>query len=233
MNETLQFFAKRYNLNLNQSVQPIEIPNTGRDTLAQLFAVLGFNVGAEVGVERGLYSEVLCKANPTLKLFAIDAWTAYGEYRDHVTQEKLDSIYDEAKKRLQPYHCRLVKGFSTNVVRDFSDNSLDFVYIDGNHEFKHVVEDIAVWSKKVRPGGIVAGHDYIKRKTTHKKQEYLMHVIPAVHGYIDAYQIKPLFVLGSKEKKEGQLRDSPRSWFFVKPEPRTVVPGYETTLDNK
>lgn len=233
MNDTLQFFAKQYNLNVNQSRQPIEIPNTGRDTLAEMFSTLGFNTGVEVGVERGLYSEVLCKANPHLKLFAVDAWTAYGEYRDHVTQAKLDGIYAEAKARLAPYHCRLVKGFSTDVVKNFSDNSLDFVYIDGNHEFRHVVEDIAFWSKKVRPGGIIAGHDYIKRKTTHQKQEYLMHVIPAVHAYIDAYQIKPLFVLGSKEKNKGELRDSPRSWFFVKPEPRKVVPGFETGLDKK
>jgi hypothetical protein len=63
----------------------------------------------------------------------------------------------------------------------------------------------------VRTGGIVAGHDYIRRKNP----EYLMHVIPAVHGYIDSYQIKPLFVLGRKDAPAGELRDKTRSWFFV------------------
>lgn len=225
-------FINEYRIIPEKVSQIIELPDTDREWLTTLFAELQYKKGAEIGVERGLYSEVICKNNPEAKLFSVDAWTAYKEYRDHVTQEKLDGIYEEAKARLRPYNAELIKGFSMDVVKTFPDNYFDFVYIDGNHEFKHVVDDIAEWTKKVRPGGIVAGHDYIKRKTTHKKQEYLMHVIPAVHGYVDAYKIKPLFILGAKDKVEGVRRDSPRSWFFVKPLPREVVPGHDT-LDKK
>lgn len=230
MQETLDWIKNKFEVDITQPL--VEIPNTDREVLANMFRILKFTKGVEIGVERGLYSEVLCKNNPDLHLFSVDAWTAYKEYRDHVTQDKLDDIYEEAKERLKPYHAELVKGFSMDVVKSFPDNYFDFVYIDGNHEYQHVVDDIVQWTKKVRAGGIVAGHDYIRRKATHKKQEYLMHVIPAVHGYVDAYQIKPLFILGRKAKVEGELRDSPRSWFFVKPEPRQVVPGYGA-LDNK
>lgn len=66
-----------------------------------------------------------------------------------------------------------------DVVKQFKDESLDFVYIDGNHSFQHVVNDLCEWEKKVKVGGIVAGHDYIKRI----HNGYLMHVPMAVHGF--------------------------------------------------
>lgn len=213
MNETLSYVLKKYKLEDQKDQQMVEIPNVTRDDLASLFAELNFNLGVELGTEAGLYAEVLCKANPNLQLFCVDAWTAYKGYRDHVTQSKLDGIYRQAFDRLHPYHqCKLVRGFSLQMVDEFEDESLDFVYIDANHEYRQVVDDISVWQKKVRKGGIVAGHDYIKRKN----KEYLMHVVEAVTGYVSAYQIKPYFVLGRKDAPEGEARDHTRSWMWVK-----------------
>lgn len=223
--KTLEYIKNKYKLDLEQKRKPLEIPNTNRETLAQIFCEVGFKVGAEIGVERGIYSEVLLKANPDLQLFSIDAWTAYKGYRDHVSQEKMDRLYKEAQEKLNPYGGRsvMMKGFSVDVAHKFPDNSLDFVYIDGNHEFQQVVNDICVWDKKVRVGGIVAGHDYVKRKDN----GYLMHVPQALHGYVDAYQIKPLFVLGRKDVINGELRDRSRSWFYVKQPKSPIRPGHE------
>jgi predicted O-methyltransferase YrrM len=69
------------------------------------------------------------------------------------------------------------------AVKDFKDESLDFVFIDGNHQYSYVLEDITEWSKKVRSGGIVSGHDYF---------EFLDNgVIRAVNEYVKQYpQIK-------------------------------------------
>lgn len=225
---TLQYIADKYKINIHQKRQPVEIPNTTRDDLATLFAELGFTKGAEIGVEEGLYSEVLCKANQNLELLSIDAWAAYHGYRDHTTQSKIDDIYERAKQRLAPYNDKLIKGYSLEVAETIPDESLDFVYIDANHEFVHVVNDIAAWERKVKVGGIIAGHDYIKRKTN----GYLMHVIMAIHGFIDSYQIRPLFVLGRKEAhsnldpKKGELREGTRSWFYVKPPKDPMKPGW-------
>lgn len=207
---TLEYVLNKYNL--KNSAQIIDISNTNRESLASLFAELKFTIGAEVGVERGLYSEKLLKANPNLKLFSIDAWEVYGDYRDHMTQEEMNEIYYDAVERLKPYQCKLVKGYSVEISEQFKDESLDFVYLDANHTFEHVVADIAAWSKKVRVGGIIAGHDYIKRKGG----EYDLQVPYAVNGYTDAYHIKPLFILGRKESIQGELRDRSRSWFYVK-----------------
>lgn len=198
----------------------IEIPNTNRETFAYLLAELGLNFGVEVGVECGLYSETLCKANPKIDLISVDAWTAYKGYRDHVSQSKLDGFMEITKKRLEPYNARVIKGFSMDVVKQFKDGSLDFVYIDGNHEYQQTVNDVAEWQKKVKIGGIVAGHDYILRKGG----GYLMHVPHAVNGWCESYQIRPLFILGAKNDPKPP-RDNSRSWFYVKPEPLTYRKG--------
>jgi hypothetical protein len=68
------------------------------------------------------------------------------------------------------------------------------------------------WYPKVRVGGICAGHDFIKRKN----YEYGMHVIEAVTAYATAFDIKPWFLLGRKEVVEGELREKPRSFMWVK-----------------
>lgn len=207
----LNYLVKKYNLDLNQRM-PIEIPNVGRNTLAEMFNDFGFKVGAEIGVEQGLYSRILCKANPGLKLYCVDAWKSYKGYRDHVSQEKLDGFLEKTKERLASYNCEIVKGFSMDVVKDFEDESLDFVYIDGNHELPFVINDIIEWSKKIRKGGVVAGHDYLKNKPYDTRT----HVVPAVNAYVDAYRISPWFLLGTKEMREGEIRDKARSWMFIK-----------------
>lgn len=209
--DTLDYLVNKYKIDLSQR-SPIEIPNADRQTLATWFAELDFNIGAEVGVERGVYSEILCRANPKLSLFLVDPWKAYRGYREHVSQKKLDGFVEITKDKLKDFNVHIVRKFSLDAVKDFENESLDFVYIDANHEFSHVVADICAWVPKVREGGIVAGHDYIRRKN----KSYAMHVVPAVVGYTDAYFVKPWFILGRKDIQDGELRDTARSWLWVK-----------------
>jgi predicted O-methyltransferase YrrM len=84
------------------------------------------------------------------------------------------------------------------------DNSLDFVYIDTNNEFTQTTSDIHEWVKKVRPGGIIAGHDYY-----HYRPRALIHMYQAVNSYASAYKIAPWFVVGRDV-------DRVRSWFWIK-----------------
>ncbi len=194
---------------------PIEIPGIGRDGFATLLGTLNLNRGVELGVEQGEYSEVLCRKNPNLRLFCVDAWTAHRSYRDHVSQRKLDRFYEATVTRLASYNATLIRKSSRHALVDFEDGSLDFVYIDSNHELSHVIHDICEWSKKVRVGGIVSGHDYVLHRSPDR-----IHVVQAVNAYTSAYEIKLWFVLGRREKVEGEIRDSARSWFWVQPEPR-------------
>ncbi len=214
--DSLLYVCTKWGLDRHARKLPVEIPNANRDSLARLFYLLGFSRGAEIGVERAKYSEVLLRENPLLHLTCVDAWRAYRGYRDHVDQQKLNRFYLEAQERLEPYRSRVrfVRAFSIEAAVDVPDRSLDFVYIDAAHDFANATADIAAWSKKVRIGGIVSGHDYLKAPLPS-----LMHVPQVIHGWTDAYQIAPWFVLGRQAKVEGELRDDGRSWFYVVPEP--------------
>lgn len=211
MNDTLKHLITKFNLDLTQK-SPIEIPDFGRDGLAELFNELNFKAGVEIGVCDGVYSEILCKANPEAKIYGVDPFVPYRWYRDYTREGTIQKYKRDALERMSKYpNYTLIEKYSTDAVNDFKDNSLDFVYIDGNHEFSYVANDISLWSRKVRPGGIISGHDYLKRK-----QPTQTHVYQIVHAYTDAYEIKPWFVLGSQAKYEGLIRDDARSWMWVK-----------------
>lgn len=49
---------------------------------------------------------------------------------------------------------------SVKAAKHFSDDSLEAVFIDADHRYEHVRRDLAAWLPKVKPGGLVAGHDY-------------------------------------------------------------------------
>ena len=154
-----------------------------RHHLAMLFNDLGYQTGAEIGVQRGLYSEALCKFIPGLKLYSIDPWVPY----HLVSQRKQDIVEREARERLGKYNVNIIKRSSVDAVNDFEDGSLDFVYIDGDHNFDAVMLDLILWTPKVRIGGIVAGHDYL---VAHQ-----CGVIHAVDAYVKAHFISNLYVL--------------------------------------
>jgi len=134
-----------------------------RNDLAKLFR----GAGVEIGVERGLFSEEICRANPGVKLSSIDPWTVYEGYRDHKNQRKLDAFAEEARARLGRYKVEVMRTTSAKALELFQDESLDFAYIDGNHANPWVSDDIFGWYKKLKRGGILAGHDYTKKRRGH------------------------------------------------------------------
>lgn len=160
-------------------------------------------IGVEIGVEQGAYSEIICQVDNVEKLYSIDAWKAYSRYRDHTRQQKLDNFYELSKKKLEPYNCVIIRKFSDDAAKDFLDESLDFVYIDANHDYEHVYNDIYVWIKKVKSGGIISGHDYTRRRG----QDHLYAVIDAVNDFCEKNNILELFVY---------RKDQPASWKFIK-----------------
>ena len=215
--DTLDYVLKRFNPQVSRNNQ-LFIHNAGRNDLAVVFNELGFKAGAEIGTEAGKYAQVLCKSIPGLELYCIDPWLDYddgGGYKDSVTQEGFNKYYEEAKKRLDPFECEIIRDYSMNAVMGFTPESLDFVYIDGNHRLDYVVNDLVWWTEKVRPGGIVAGHDYIKFKGQHNS-----HIPYALEAYTKAYNINPYFILDQKNNsravEENARMDRIRSWFFVK-----------------
>lgn len=150
MNSTLENIGKHFDVDVTQPI--VQITQINRTLLAQFFNELGFRVGAEIGVAEGYYSKVLFESIPRLKLHLIDIWKTYPGYSEY---ENPEIIYEDAKKLLQNYDANFIRKYSMDALDDFRNNSLDFVFIDGGHDFKNVACDISSWSKKVKIGGII------------------------------------------------------------------------------
>lgn len=120
----------------------------------------------EIGVFRGRSSQQFKALFPEAVLYLIDPWLLYDEY---LSQEagpisKNAPDYESAYQTV----CRLfendpqvkiLRKSSLEALTDVPD-CIDLVFIDGNHDYAHVKQDIQHWSAKVRPGGIISGHDY-------------------------------------------------------------------------
>lgn len=179
-----------------------------RIELAQYFNELGFKKGAEIGVYDGHYAEILCKNIPGLNLAAVDCWQVYPGYPDRKLQSSMDAAYERAAKRLAAYRCHLIKAFSAPASRMFGDESLDFVYIDGNHRYEFVQEDLILWGAKVRKGGIIAGHDY------YITPQGKVGVIKAVDEYVVEHGYELHIIDWDSENPVTDDRQP--SWYFVK-----------------
>jgi hypothetical protein len=196
--------------------RPAEIPDCSRDNLPQFFVEMGYKVGAEIGVYRGEFTEKFCKAG--LTMYAIDPWIGYkGAGRTERVQEMQDYNYNCAKKTLSPYkNCTLIRKSSMDALNDFRSESLDFVYIDGDHRFPFVAEDIYEWYWKVKRGGIISGHDYFC--TDPKANNVISHVKTVVDAFIETLLIPNFYVFGKMNRLEQKSKnDRIPSWMFVKP----------------
>ena len=204
---TLDFFIKKFNVAVNPKGGS-EVRGINRTLMAETLGQMELNHGCEIGVAEGMHAEVLCRNNPNLDLTGVDAWKHYPGYQEYAD---LDDCYKQANERLSKYNVMLVKGFSADVVAGIPDGFFDFVYIDAAHDFKNVAMDICEWSKKVRVGGIVFGHDFKRSK---RNVVDVKDVIPA---YCYAKNIHPWFILTNDIKDPNFGHDNP-GWLFIRQE---------------
>ena len=55
---------------------------------------------------------------------------------------------------------KIIKEWSIPAALQFPDEYFDFVYIDGDHSYTAVLQDLKAWGPKVKAGGFLGGHDY-------------------------------------------------------------------------
>ncbi len=168
--------------------------NVTRENLYDFFGKMGFKVGAEIGVRMGTNAKEMFNRIPGLKLYCVDPWEAY----QRVTDSAQITYYDRCVRKLIGCDAVLMKNFSVPASKEFADESLDFVYVDGDHRADYVFEDILHWTPKVKKGGIISGHDYFAF--------YQSGVILAVDSYCFANNIKQFYT----------TREKAPSWFFCK-----------------
>lgn len=121
----------------------------------------------EIGVSRGLGMwRMLTKCPNISHAYGIDPWTSYGN--DSIEIGIMHRA--EAIEVLKPFNTlTLIHDTSDNAVELFADNSIDYVFIDGDHSYEQCGRDIINYFPKVKQGGILAGHDYKGGETGVKK----------------------------------------------------------------
>jgi len=128
-------------------------------------------VGAEIGVFYGENALDFLKNLDIKKVYLIDPYF------------KLEGVEKEAHERLELYKNKIewVRLPSSKAINNFDNESLDFAYIDGEHNYKCVFEDIILYYPKVKKGGLFSGHDYDCRKETE--------VILAVNDFVKKHNL--------------------------------------------
>lgn len=122
----------------------------------------------EVGTWKGDFAQRLLESTSCKKLYCVDPYAFFSDFTyvdamNFQLQNEADRYYETTKNRLEqvagPDRVEIIRKVSLEGAKDFADESLDFVYIDANHEFTHALQDVLAWYPKVKPGGILAGDD--------------------------------------------------------------------------
>jgi hypothetical protein len=157
-------------------------------------------VGAEIGVADGAYSAAILEAAEPSELHLIDPWSHLEEGTDPLQGSELLTSVDRARRLGARFgapalnhqgdlqHARVVERFrddprvrvhrqySYKAAGDFEDGSFDFVYLDGNHHYEFVLRDLHDFAAKLKPGGLLFGHDFFEDPFARKER----------YGVIDA-----------------------------------------------
>ena len=199
LTDTKRHLHERFNPRSDQ-IPPVRIKRFKRENLAELLNELGLRTGAEIGVAEGRYSRVLCEKIRGHKLYCVDLWGPYTRNNKKMKNQIMQNdAYAAAVENLSPFNTELIRESSMKAVNRFRKKSLDFVYIDGDHTFDFVMSDLIWWSQKVRPGGIVAGHDAYRFRGAG--------VVDAVSTYTTVHQINEWYLCDERES----------SFFWAKP----------------
>lgn len=122
----------------------------------------------EVGSWRGRSSALMAveiiRSKRPIWFDCVDTWKGSLDEDAHQLDPAVinDTLYNEFIENIKPVwnYCRPKRMTSVEAAGTYADKSLDFVFIDAGHDYDSVKADILAWQPKIRPGGILAGHDY-------------------------------------------------------------------------
>ena len=157
---------------------------TNRTKLLELLPKDG--VVAELGVATGCFSSDILKYNKPKQLHLIDIWGS-----DRYNEGLLDNIKKMFSQEISSEEVRIHRKLSHHAALDFPDEFFDWVYIDTTHSYTQTKLELELYAPKIKPGGIIAGHDYLMGNW---EKSFKYGVIEAVHEFctIHNYEFKYL-----------------------------------------
>lgn len=156
---------------------------------SRLFMLDKINEGdicVEIGVLKGDYADLIC-SHPISELYLVDPWVSISDVPDRwhaVPQEKMDEYKTEVINRFEGNDkVKIINKYSVDAASDFEDNSINWIYLDGNHSYDFVVQDLNSWWPKVKSSGFVCGNAYSDNDIQIKLLDF--GVVPAVDNFLE------------------------------------------------
>lgn len=115
-------------------------------------------VGTYAGRSLAYLIVEIINAEKDIKVTAIDSFIGFDPSVYLQGRDLSDKFYANMYPIKDKFN--VLVGNSWDAATKFDDNSLDFVFIDADHKYQSVVNDILAWMPKVKIGGVLAGHDY-------------------------------------------------------------------------
>jgi predicted O-methyltransferase YrrM len=124
------------------------------------------SVFIEIGTWKGqstvFMAEKIKESSKHIKFYAIDTFEGSDEHKNELVILN-KTLYKEYLKNIEPVkdYIITIKGNSNKVHEQFKNESIDFIFIDGDHTLKGITSDLKNWYPKIKSNGIIAGHDYL------------------------------------------------------------------------
>ena len=118
----------------------------------------------EIGVYTGESTSIFLSSGKIEKIYCIDPWLNGYDDNDiaSISSNMSEVEADFRHKFRDDERVVIYKDLSSNTYHKIKDESLDFVYIDGGHTYKHATEDIKNFLPKIKKNGLIGGHDYVQ-----------------------------------------------------------------------
>lgn len=116
--------------------------------------------GAEIGAATGITTTYLLDECPTLERLAIvDIWKPVApiSHPSGWGKDNMEKVF--RAKFMEDPRIDIFKGLSWQMAGDVKDKILDFIFFDADHTYPGLKKDYLAWYDKVRPGGLLSGHD--------------------------------------------------------------------------
>jgi SAM-dependent methyltransferase len=200
-------------------------PNLYSDIVKQFPSGSKFvEVGSWKGKSSAYMAVEIANSEKEIEFFCVDTWEGGPDHQDMEELSQLYVTFLNNMKPLENYYSHL-KTTSLEAVERFEDNSLDFVFIDASHEYEDVKNDINAWLPKVKPGGILAGHDYYPEGT----DDWFPGVKRAVNESLDNFELSDNCYIYRKEEVN-KLKNKDIKVLFFGRENRDEVWEYDFIL---
>jgi hypothetical protein len=198
-----------------------------RAYFSRLFKNGGFRTGMEVGTAQNRFSELFLADNP----MTLHEWHMVEPYPDKEFWERSRGWHN----RGIGVNTRIIhhQTTSTNVsfIDSLGEQSLDFIYLDGAHDYDTVRHELPLYWEKVKVGGILAGHDYSDHGETKKLECRGCEVVPRSVPYTE-YGIERGKGSGLAQTQTGVVRAVQEWLVSVKSSPRVHYTNESFTRDS-